>query len=109
MSSYFPCNGVLPFTYQASGILFVEWINLFTLCLAPLIVHIVAGVPSPVYLSNPRPRWHERLGHYNPTSILWRYFSVIDRRTRSKACNSANMAASNANFELRVVGMAPKI
>ncbi|KAF7885717.1 uncharacterized protein EAF02_004226 [Botrytis sinoallii] len=98
MDGNFPYNGILPFTYQASGILFADWINLFTLCLAPLIVHIVAGVPSPVYLSSPRPRWHERLGHYNPTSILWRYFSIIDRRARSRAWNSADMAASNAYF-----------
>ncbi|TGO35350.1 hypothetical protein BHYA_0161g00130 [Botrytis hyacinthi] len=98
MNSDFPYNGVLPFTYQASGILFADWINLLTLCLAPLIVHIIAGVPSPVYLSSPRPRWHERLGHYNPTSILWRYFSIIDRRARSRAWNSADMAASNAHF-----------
>ncbi|TGO85675.1 hypothetical protein BPOR_0374g00090 [Botrytis porri] len=98
MNSDFPYNGILPFTYQASGILFADWINLFTLCLAPLIVHIVAGVPSPVYLSSPRPRWHERLGHYNPTSILWRYFSIIDRRARSRAWNAADMAASNTHF-----------
>lgn len=93
-----PYNGVLPFTYQASGILFADWISLTTLCLAPLIVHIVSGAPSPVYLSTPRPHWHERLGHYNPTSILWRYFSILDRRVRSRAWNAPDMAASNALF-----------
>jgi hypothetical protein len=86
------------FAHQSQGIDFGEWISLFTLCLAPLIVHIIAGVPSPIYLHSRRPKWHERIVHYNPTSILWRYFAIFDRRVRSKVWNSADMAASNAHF-----------
>ncbi len=33
--------------YQSSGVNFSDWIELFTLCLAPLIAHLVAGVPEP--------------------------------------------------------------
>ncbi|KAH7305049.1 hypothetical protein B0I35DRAFT_444706 [Stachybotrys elegans] len=69
-----------------------------TLCLAPLIAHIVAGVASPVYLHTKQPSWHDRVCHYNPTSIMWRYFAIIDRRIRAKTWNAADMAASNANF-----------
>jgi hypothetical protein len=35
------------FDYQSQYIGFGDWISLFTLCLAPIIVHLVAGVPKP--------------------------------------------------------------
>ncbi|KAH6704371.1 hypothetical protein BKA61DRAFT_618493 [Leptodontidium sp. MPI-SDFR-AT-0119] len=65
---------IAPFSYQARGIIFAEWANLFTLCLAPLVAHVFGGAPKPVYLLLKPPLWHERLWQYNPTSILWRYF-----------------------------------
>jgi hypothetical protein len=34
-------------TRQSSGINFSDWITLFTLCLAPLAAHLIAGVPDP--------------------------------------------------------------
>ncbi|KAF2872014.1 hypothetical protein BDV95DRAFT_449665, partial [Massariosphaeria phaeospora] len=75
-----------------------DMISLLTLCLAPLLVHIVVGVPHPVYLHDPAPRWHDRIVHYNPTTIIWRYFIIADRRLRSKDWSCADMAASNALF-----------
>lgn len=89
---------VLDFSYQSQGILFADWISLLTLCLAPLIAHIVSGAPRPVYLSQIRPRWHDRICIHNPTTILWRYFAIADRRIRAKAWGPADMAASNAYF-----------
>lgn len=86
------------FTHQSQQIGLSEWITLLTLCLAPLIAHIIAGVPLPTYLHNERPHWHDRICLYNPTSILWRYFAITDRRVRAKSWNSVDMSASNALF-----------
>ncbi|KAE9381908.1 hypothetical protein N431DRAFT_298304, partial [Stipitochalara longipes BDJ] len=77
---------------------FSDWLSLLTLCLAPLIAHIVAGVPPPTYLHSRRPSWHDRICHYNPTSILWRYLSITDRRVRAKSWSPFDMAATNAIF-----------
>ncbi|KAF2093223.1 hypothetical protein NA57DRAFT_48585, partial [Rhizodiscina lignyota] len=82
--------------YESKDISFDEWIMLLTLCLAPLIAHLVAGVPTPTYLQAKRPSWHERTGLFNPTSVIWRYFSIMDRRARS--WNPLELAASNAVF-----------
>ncbi|KAH8881135.1 hypothetical protein GQ53DRAFT_888841 [Thozetella sp. PMI_491] len=81
---------------QSSNINFSEWVSLFTLCLAPLIVHVLAGAPEPSYLCKRRPKWHDRICHYNPTSIFWRYSAVTDRRIRAKQWNRIDMATSNA-------------
>jgi len=89
---------VVLFNHQSQEIHFNEWIELITLCLAPLIAHIIAGVPSPTFLNPKRPRWHERMGLFNPTSIIWRYFAIFDRRIRAKSWNALDMAASNAVF-----------
>src|ERR1700744_5907690 len=35
------------FGYNSQHININDWISLFTLCLAPLIAHLVAGVPEP--------------------------------------------------------------
>jgi hypothetical protein len=88
----------ITFSHQSQEIGFSEWVSLLTLCLAPLIAHILAGVPSPVYLCANRPRWHDRLVHFNPTSILWRYFVITDRRARSKKWTVYDMFGSNALF-----------
>jgi hypothetical protein len=77
---------------------FGDWISLLTLCLAPLVAHIVAGVPAPTYLHSQRPSWRDRICHYNPTSILWRYLAIADRRCRARSWTPADMAASNAIF-----------
>jgi hypothetical protein len=90
---------MVSFNFQ-SNINFNDWISNLTLCLAPLFVHLLAGVPSPVYLCRNRPRWHDYLGHLNPTSIIWRYFAVADRRARTKSgfWTPISMAASNTLF-----------
>ncbi|KAI3324359.1 hypothetical protein HD806DRAFT_66317 [Xylariaceae sp. AK1471] len=87
-----------PITYQSGNIGFSDWITVLTLSLAPLIGHIVAGCPEPSILGTRRPKWHERICHYNPTSILWRYALIADRRIRSRAWNSLEMAGANAVF-----------
>ena len=74
------------------------FISLWTLSLAPLIAHIIAGVPQRVYLVQARPNLLERLVHWNPTSILWRYFAILDRRIRAKSWDKATLATSNALF-----------
>ena len=66
------------FQYQSQNLNLGNWVELLTLCLAPLIAHIVAGAPRIVYLRNQRPQWHDYLVHYNPTSIGWRHFAIVD-------------------------------
>jgi hypothetical protein len=89
---------LIRFTYQSNGISFVDFISLLTLCFAPLIAHVMAGVPEPTVLCAKPPSWTERLVHYNPTSILWRYISITDRRIRAIAWDEIDMAACNALF-----------
>ncbi|KAH9905300.1 hypothetical protein F4778DRAFT_802788 [Xylariomycetidae sp. FL2044] len=86
--------------FQSQDITFSDWITLFTLCFAPLIAHVLSGAPRPSYLAGPgaRPRWHDRMCLYNPTSILWRYAAIADRRIRARVWDNSIMAASNALF-----------
>lgn len=93
----------LPFNVEfnnQSNVNLNDWISNLTLCLAPLLTHLIVGVPSPVYLCQRRPRWHNYIGHFNPTSIIWRYFAITDRRANTKPKNwtSTKMSASNALF-----------
>ena len=89
---------IFPLKYSSHEIDRSDWVSLLTLCLAPLIAHIIAGVPSPTYLHRSRPKWHELLCHYNPTSILWRYAAIADRRIRAKAWDQNDLASTNAIF-----------
>ncbi|KAK6819635.1 hypothetical protein PG987_016118 [Apiospora arundinis] len=89
---------IAPITYQSQDISFSRWMSLLTLSLAPLIAHILAGAPRASYLTKHRPKWHEQLVHYNPTSILWRYASIADRRIRARAWDRTDIAAANAIF-----------
>lgn len=90
---------VHPFEYHSGDIPFPEWISIFTVSLAPLVAHIASGVPHTSYLAcKPRPRWHDHVGLYNPTSILWRYAAIADRRMRAREWSEVDMAASNALF-----------
>jgi hypothetical protein len=41
---------IVYFTHQSQSLNADDWFTLATLCLAPLIAHIIAGVPSPTYL-----------------------------------------------------------
>lgn len=87
-----------PMRFQSRGISFADWVSLLTLCLAPVIAHVVAGAPRPSYLSRHRPPWHDRICHYNPTSIVWRYFAITHRRLRACAWSPLDLATSNALF-----------
>ncbi|KUJ12844.1 uncharacterized protein LY89DRAFT_755949 [Mollisia scopiformis] len=86
------------FSHQSQKITYGEWMDLITLCLAPLLVHIIAGVPTPTILTSKKLSWHDKFGFYNPTSIMWRYFAILDRRVRAKSWSAMEMAASNAVF-----------
>lgn len=92
---------IAPLVYQSQNITLPEWGSLLTLCLAPLIAHIVAGAPEPTYLSRSRPRWHDRLCHFNPVSIVWRYGVIADRRIRARRWSPLDTAAANAIFWTR--------
>ncbi|KAF1832330.1 hypothetical protein BDW02DRAFT_484764, partial [Decorospora gaudefroyi] len=72
--------------------------SLWTLALAPLIAHIVAGAPEPAYLSSKPPSWVDYVVFWNPTSIIWRYFTIFDRRLRAKTWNREILASTNALF-----------
>ncbi|KAF2868089.1 hypothetical protein BDV95DRAFT_678972 [Massariosphaeria phaeospora] len=87
-----------PPRYNSQCIDFSEWISLLTLCLAPLIVHLLAGHPPVSYLAHNRPPWYDRLCHYNPTSIIWRYAAITDRRIRAIRWSKTDFAATNAIF-----------
>lgn len=89
---------LLEFSFQAQGIAFSDWISLLTLCLAPLIAHIISGAPPAVYLCRKRPRFQDHICILNPTTILWRYFAITDRRIRARRWTPAHLAASNAYF-----------
>lgn len=75
-----------------------DWLSQFTLCLAPIVVHIFIGVPVAVYLHRKEPRWHDMIGFYNPTTIIWRYMAIAERRARAKQWKAIDMAATNARF-----------
>jgi hypothetical protein len=89
---------IRPIQYNSQCISFPEWITLLTLCFAPLIAHIASGTPFVTYLTHSRPRWYDHLCHYNPTSIIWRYAAITDRRIRALSWNRNDLAASNAIF-----------
>lgn len=89
---------ILPLQYQSYDIPFAKWVSLLTLALAPLFAHIIAGAPRAFYLCKRQPKWHERLVHYNPTSVLWRYAAIADRRIRARHWSRADVAAANAIF-----------
>jgi hypothetical protein len=89
------------FTYQSQSNSLSTWFSMFTLCLAPLATHIVFGLPEPVILrckEQRRPSWSDRLNHFNPVSILWRYYAIADRRLRATHWDALDMAACNAAF-----------
>jgi len=95
---------VFPFLLQSQHINFSEWISLFTLLLAPIIAHIVSGIPKLTYLStapSTLPKWHDYLALYNPMAIIWRYAAITNRRLRarrSQVWGPTDIAAANAIF-----------
>jgi hypothetical protein len=89
---------IIPLSLNSKCIPFTEIFSLLTLCLAPLITHVASGSASVSYLVKSRPHWYERICHYNPTSILWRYAAITDRRIRATSWDNTDMALSNAIF-----------
>ncbi|KAI4601669.1 hypothetical protein KJ359_011800 [Pestalotiopsis sp. 9143b] len=84
---------------QSQDISFADWVSLLTLCLAPLVAHILAGAPSPSILTLSKPRWHDRICVLNPTTILCRYAAIVDRRIRARGqWGTIDVAAANALF-----------
>ena len=92
---------VLPLQYQSQGFDFDQWFQLFTLCLAPLVLHLATGIPEPTILYGDGPGWWDRLPLFSPVSIVWRYLAIADRRCRAKSWDECDMAASNAAFWIR--------
>ena len=87
------------FTYQSSGTPFGEWGTLFTLCLAPLVAHVASGVVGATILGGSQgPSWSAYLPHFNPLSIVWRYYIIADRRVRARSWDQCDMAGCNALF-----------
>jgi len=81
---------------------FSNFINLLTLCLAPLEFHIVGGAQEPVVLDKKDPpRWRDRIYHLNPTSIYWRYYNITLRWARGTSWTDSELAPSNAIFWVR--------
>jgi hypothetical protein len=83
---------------QSQFIGFSEWLSLSTQALAPLIAHLFVGVVEPTTLSLESISWHKRICQYNPTSIIWRYFAVTDRRFHAKNWTRYFFAATAAVF-----------
>jgi hypothetical protein len=50
------------------------------------------------YLTDKRLKWYDRICIYNPTSIIWRYAAIADRRIRAMNWSRQDFAASNAIF-----------
>ncbi|OWY51413.1 hypothetical protein AALT_g4699 [Alternaria alternata] len=86
------------FTSDHLGLDLGKLLSLWTLALAPLIAHVIAGAPEPIYLCAKPPRWIDYAVFWNPTSIVWRYFVIFDRRIRAKNWNRETLASSNALF-----------
>ncbi|CAG8952435.1 hypothetical protein HYFRA_00001182 [Hymenoscyphus fraxineus] len=83
---------------KAESISASDWLSILTLCFAPIIVHIISGIPNPVYLRKSLPSWHDTICFFNPTTIVWWYMALTDRRIRCKNWDSFHMAASNTRF-----------
>jgi len=102
LSEPLPSPRICAFHHYSPSAPASQWLNLLTACLAPLVIHIAAGVPSPTIIggneSLEKPPWSERLPHFNPISILWRYYVIADRRWRSKSWSREDLAATNALF-----------
>jgi hypothetical protein len=98
----------ITFTYQSYLNDPIQWFSMFTLCLAPLVTHVAFGLPKTVILSpdnhaeaastSVSPPWTECLTHFNPVTLVWRYYSIAYARLRSPSWDAADLAAVNAAF-----------
>lgn len=98
-SSSLYCRLDIEFKHQSQSIPFSEWLSLLTLCFAPLVAHVLVGVPEPTVCGKLPLPWHERICHFNPTSIFWRYFAIVDRRAHARKWDRPDdLGAVNATF-----------
>jgi len=86
------------FTLQSSKLTFTEWIWLLTLAFAPLLAHLFVGGPQIVILGSNRARWLDVMCLYNPTTIIWRYYSIAVRRTTYRKWTPYDAAVANVAF-----------
>ena len=86
------------FFYLSKELRIKDWLEMFTLCLAPLVTHIAFGLADHVVLGPTGPKWTDKIAHFNPVSILWRYYAIAYRRVRAIHWDEADMAACNAVF-----------
>jgi hypothetical protein len=87
------------FFYQTQHKTVNEWATMLTLTFAPLIAHIAGGVPGTTVLDEfGEPSWSDRLNHFNPCSIAWRYYAIADRRIRARNWDQLDTAACNTSF-----------
>lgn len=86
------------FRLQCGSTSLYQWVNLLTVCLAPLVTHVVFGFADPVLLSDQPPRWYDRLAQFSPITIIWRWLAIVNRRIRALDWDRADMAATNAIF-----------
>ncbi|ETS84556.1 hypothetical protein PFICI_02581 [Pestalotiopsis fici W106-1] len=89
---------IVPIHWGSRGIGIPDWFSEFTLCLSPLIAHILSGAPRPSYLTSNRPKWHDRLCLLNPISIVWRYAAITERRIQTRDWQPKDIAVANAVF-----------
>lgn len=76
-----------------------DWLSILTLCFAPLIAHVISGVPIVVQQCPDPISWLNYLCLYNPTTIIWWYLAIADQHIcYHRSWSAANMAASNALF-----------
>ena len=59
---------------------------------------MASGAPPISYLTDRRLKWYDHICIYNPTSIIWRYAAITDRRIRAINWSRQDFAASNAIF-----------
>jgi hypothetical protein len=71
---------------------------LLTLALAPLLAHIFVGGPQIVVLSPRKPKWLDIACIYNPTTIVWRYYSIAVRRATATNWKTYDAAVANCAF-----------
>lgn len=87
-----------PLKIQSNGLSFSDWVAALTLCLAPLIAHMIAGIPERGYIADSSPKWHDYICFYNPTSIMWRYYAILSRRIRASKWCVMDMVTANTVF-----------
>ncbi|KAK4463258.1 hypothetical protein QBC42DRAFT_285733 [Cladorrhinum samala] len=69
-----------------------------TLCFAPLVTHFFIGLPIMVNQTTRRIPWRCVAPLLHPTTILWRYMTILDRRLRCRRWTPERFSATNAAF-----------